>query len=38
VILVNPGDISGSLPVFAERTIWFGRRGDRNIAADIRYE
>ena len=37
-IVVDPGEIDSDLPSFAEKTIWYGRKGGKNIATDIHYE
>ena len=33
--LIDPGEISSELPEFAKKTIWFGRRGGKNIVDHI---
>ena len=36
-IRFHPGAIPEALPEFAEKIVWYGRRGGRNIVSDIEY-
>lgn len=36
-VLIDPGEVSEDLSEYATKTIWFGRRGGKNIVTDITY-
>ena len=36
-IEIDMSDVSSDLPTYAEKTVWYGRKGSKNTASNIKY-